>query len=685
MISEWNVPARMYLPAERTAEWLTVRSAGPPVSVPVPVAVAGVSGGAGWQVTPYASVAFAAALVAVLFALAMWRSRRGPGVTALTTLALGAAWWSLLYGLELSSTTLAGTLLFARLSYVGIVVVPVSWLAFSLAYTGRGKHLRPPTVGALSFPAAVVATLPWSSGSSDLLWASTSLASGPAGVVLAVEYGPAFWLWSAYSYALVAVGTVLLLRAVPRDARLFRTQTALLVAGVVAPWFANLAYLLRLGPVPLDTTPLGFVVSALALGTGLRHYRLLDVHPAIRAVARDELVERVSESAVVLNEDGRIVHVNRQARAVLGVEDDVVGAALEETAPGLAAVVEATGDDREFTTGDPLRHYEVRVSTLQGNRGGAVGRLVLLHDVTERRRREHRIAVLNRVLRHDLNNDVAVIEGYAGMLAEDPGNEEYAVVIAERAAEMADLLGTVREVELALESGTSPLSRVDIVRVVEEQVEVARRSNPEATIETDLPASERVCAIDLVPSAVDNLVENAVEHNDGEAPRVHVSVDRVVANERPYVAVRIADDGPGIPEPDRRVLVGEEGARLGDAGGLGLWLVNWIVSESGGEVVCERNEPRGTVVTLRLPAAESGAAAGDGGDSVLTDPTRDDTPGQPADDRSGSGGPSRPPTRGAIPVRGVPRTAASRGTRATTVPPRRRPRRVAARRPRGAR
>ncbi|MDX1746566.1 MAG: ATP-binding protein [Halobacteriales archaeon] len=74
--------------------------------------------------------------------------------------------------------------------------------------------------------------------------------------------------------------------------------------------------------------------------------------------------------------------------------------------------------------------------------------------------------------------------------------------------------------------------------------------------------------------------------------------------------VRVADDGPGIPEPDRKVLVGTD-TGLENASGLGLWLVNWIVSESGGEVHYEPNEPRGSVVVIRLPPVEPEADDGD--------------------------------------------------------------------------
>jgi signal transduction histidine kinase len=214
-------------------------------------------------------------------------------------------------------------------------------------------------------------------------------------------------------------------------------------------------------------------------------------------------------------------------------------------------------------------------------------------------------------LRHDLRNDVSVIQGAAKLLSEDPHNEVYAEMIAEQATEMLELFRTVREVERTLESGGPTRSEVDLVRVVDDRVEVARRSHPDATVETDLPVSARVHATDLLTSVVDNLVENAVEHNDTDAPHVRVSVEEEVEDGRRYVELRVEDDGPGIPEPDRRVLVGAEGARLEDASGLGLWLVNWLVTESGGEVHYEANEPRGSVIRLRLPGVDEEETDGD--------------------------------------------------------------------------
>lgn len=52
---------------------------------------------------------------------------------------LAAAWWTLTYGLELASTTLQQMMFFIRLEYLGISLIPVFWLLFSLEYTQQER------------------------------------------------------------------------------------------------------------------------------------------------------------------------------------------------------------------------------------------------------------------------------------------------------------------------------------------------------------------------------------------------------------------------------------------------------------------------------------------------------------------------------------------------------------------
>uniref|UniRef100_UPI003567E59A ATP-binding protein n=1 Tax=Salinigranum sp. TaxID=1966351 RepID=UPI003567E59A len=130
------------------------------------------------------------------------------------------------------------------------------------------------------------------------------------------------------------------------------------------------------------------------------------------------------------------------------------------------------------------------------------------------------------------------------------------------------------------------------------------------------------------------LVENAVEHNDTDAPWVCVSVERTAVDGERYVDLTVADDGPPIPEADREVLVGRDPS-LDDASGLGLWLVNWIVTDSGGEVTYEPNDPRGNVVTVRLDTPD-GEQYGSTGSAETRASDWDASATRPSTDANGS-------------------------------------------------
>jgi signal transduction histidine kinase len=74
-----------------------------------------------------------------------------------------------------------------------------------------------------------------------------------------------------------------------------------------------------------------------------------------------------------------------------------------------------------------------------------------------------------------------------------------------------------------------------------------------------------------------------------------------VREEPDAVEIVVADDDPGIPEEEIEILERGEETGLEHTSGLGLWLVHWIVTESGGSVAFESSDTGGSVVRLRLP------------------------------------------------------------------------------------
>ncbi|WP_255170458.1 PAS domain S-box protein [Natrononativus amylolyticus] len=253
-------------------------------------------------------------------------------------------------------------------------------------------------------------------------------------------------------------------------------------------------------------------------------------------------------------------------------------------------------------TADGLREFMMRLVPMDPDRNGdrAFG---LYTDVTEQKQRQKRLEVLNRVLRHDLRNGMNIIDGYAQTLAtivDDDVAAEYVEPIHERADELLGLAEKTRAVERTLE--TAPVAGpVDVVERAAAAIDDLDRAYPDADISRSLPERATVRSGAHVETAVRHVLENAIEHADSPSPRVDVTL-RVLED---ALEIRIADDGPGIPEDERALLEEDrEITQLRHASGLGLWLANWAVVTAGGELGFEPNEPRGTVVRLTVPVAD---------------------------------------------------------------------------------
>lgn len=237
--------------------------------------------------------------------------------------------------------------------------------------------------------------------------------------------------------------------------------------------------------------------------------------------------------------------------------------------------------------------------------GGLAG--VLFGTIRElREENEHvrglneRNRVLGRVLRHNIRNEMAVVVGYADVLGDRlDGSAEAVDRIVESAEEVVDLGKKARQAERALAEDLN-LEPVDAVAAVEAVVDVANDRGVGVALSGEVPAKAPVMAGAHLQAVVWDVVENAIEHG-GEDPDVEVGIESDRASGR--TAIRVADDGPGIPETEVEVLADGGEYPLAHGSGLGLWLVKWQVDRYGGELRFSENDPRGSVVTIELVTA----------------------------------------------------------------------------------
>lgn len=199
-----------------------------------------------------------------------------------------------------------------------------------------------------------------------------------------------------------------------------------------------------------------------------------------------------------------------------------------------------------------------------------------------------------RVLRHNLRNELSVVDGHLQNLERRVGTDDRDVGVARH--HLDEVLATSERARRILDIWESDQRReLDAVAVVADAVERVRDRYPDADVELAAAGDATVAAHPALGDAVYELLANAVEHNADD-----VSVTATVRNSPGGdVVVEVADTGPGVPENERRVLDQPEETSLSHASGLGLWFVYWTVRESGGRV--EFDDAPDTPVRIRLP------------------------------------------------------------------------------------
>jgi signal transduction histidine kinase len=563
-----------------------------------------------WQFSVLHVPLVLAVVVATWLAAFAWRRRSVPGCRPLAVMLSAVVLWTASYAVELATTQWWLATGVGGVIMVSGTVAPFAWLWFALEYAGYPRWLDRRVLYAAALVPLATAVLVPTNGAHGLVHAGFEAST--VGGVRDLQLVPRVWYRVAvgYAYLTLLAGAVLLVRVVLAGDGVHRGQASVLVLAVLAPGSLDVLDTLGVYEPGLDPTPFAFLVSGVLLSVAVFRHELLQSVPLARSVARDELVDRLDQAVLTLDAEGIVLDRNPAAREVFGTDP---------TDEPLTAHLDGLGDrlgDEEATftvsrtDGGAPRHYDVRVTPR--SRGDVrTGFLVSVADVTDRERREQRLTVFSRVLRHDIRTDMNVIMAHADRLevaggiapdaedeAETPaGTARAATAIRARASAVVEVSDRARLLERTLGEGSR--RDVDLVPEVEDVLDSLAGEFPDAEVETDLPDRLAVTTNGLLTVAVEELCRNAVEHGTGS-----ITLSATVEGGTDRVRLAVLDDGPGIPAHERAVLETGTETPLDHSSGTGLWLVSWVLTDLGGTVDIADADGGGTRVTLDLPAPE---------------------------------------------------------------------------------
>jgi PAS domain S-box-containing protein len=538
---------------------------------------------------------FVGALVSLAVVRPAFRSREKPGATGLLLAAPGASlfciaiglWWTSIPGWMVYIANNAGVL--------GATLVTFGWLftigehTETLALTRR---LFTVVGGYIAVVQALVLTNPYHQ---LFIYPGFKLRADPL-LDLPIQLN---FLHILTLYAFGLVGCVVLVSDILQSSGTRRKQSGALLLSLLPPLLLNVLFAADVTAANL--TPLGFVLTTLGVGWAVLRADFLDLVPVGRARA----LQNMNDPVVTIDTEGRVIDANPAAQELAGITSEWEGMAVSTffaACPTLVTRLQSseTGGTVTVTHRGKQRDFSLTVSPISREQGHELGRVVVFREVTRLKEREQQLDLLSRVqsrvLRHNIRNELDVITAQNEVLAAELDGEH--ARMAERTLSSADRLLSVsskaRTAEELIDHDQTPTT-VNLVETVESVVEECHTAFPAVSFSVDAPSACRVETLPALELALENLVENAAEHNTSPNPEVAVTV--TATDEA--VVITVSDNGPGIPDQELAVRERGEETPLEHGRGVGLWVVDWVVESAGASLTFETGED-GTTARLAL-------------------------------------------------------------------------------------
>jgi PAS domain S-box-containing protein len=279
--------------------------------------------------TLYSILFFAASMISFFVAFLAIQRRKAKGALALHFLMLATALWSMIAMFESAAIHENHKIIWSKIEYILAPLVPVLYLLFVLSFTRKENYITVKNILLLLIIPLTTTIIASTNEVHQLIWTGYSAISEQTNLML---YYHGWWFWTgytAYSYLVFLVSTIILYRFLIRFSQLFRWQALAVFFGGLFPWTASILYVTGLNPVSgLNITPMSIIFSGTVMAGVILYSRLLSLAP----IARDMLVENLDDGILVLDSQKRIQDINQAAMEILGIRSrNVIGLPLEFT------------------------------------------------------------------------------------------------------------------------------------------------------------------------------------------------------------------------------------------------------------------------------------------------------------------------------------------------------------------
>ncbi|WP_285010921.1 sensor histidine kinase [Pedobacter faecalis] len=577
----------------------------------------------------YSTILIICGSVTLFFSYYVYK-KEGGAVRFFGIMMLANAIWALGYGFELASPTLEQATIYINIQYLGITALPLNWFLFCLHLSGKEAwYKRKRNLIFLISVSVITTLLVWTNDYHHLHYERLYMDTSGDFPMVAIEPAIAYRLFTVYFYALLAIGSYLLIIKFRQADPIYRRQNYMIIISAMIPWAANISYLTGLRPVPnLDLTPFAFIATVFMISLAIYRFKLFDILP----VAREKVLDLMQDGFVVLDHRNRVIDYNRSFKTYLTDyhNSKIIGTPISALMPDQTLLFdylnrkESGKIELNVQTPNGLYAIEADIRYLNENQLSSEATIIKLQDLTSLREESLRSRLqaeelqrLNQlkdrifsIIAHDLRGPLVNLSEVLKMISNNLiSMEEFKTLVP---ALSKDILYTTDLLENILHWSRSQLKGYGInheffdlkslvVNEVNYHLPSAKSKNIEI-IQDVFPGATVYADIIMMEIVVRNILNNAIKFCQSGC-RIHITA---VYTKEAFIRLSIADNGLGMPkEVLEKLFTGENQSTRGTANekgtGLGLVVCKDFVERNNGMLTVESEQGVGSTFNIYLP------------------------------------------------------------------------------------
>lgn len=526
--------------------------------------------------------------------------------------------------------------------YIGTCFLPVAIFFMALILKDTHISFRKRYIALFVLPLLSLLVL-WTNNIHHLFYINYSL------IMSNTTFGPYFVIHSIYTYSLLFISIFMLLKTSIKSSGIFSKQSILFIIGTCIPIIINLLGTIKIISMNVYLTPISFSLAIFVYGLAILKFNFLGAAP----IALQKIVDRISDSYIVLNEDGYVTDLNKTFLTTFGIKNsEIIGKNLETFFKNKkihyekikTAVIKAKNTDKtisfQYRINKIHKTFSIEVNKISSD-GILLGTLILFKDISqhiedmkklkdaqETLMESERLSSLGQLIggiAHNLKTPIMSISGAAEGLTDlvkeydssidDPevnsqdhhdiarDMNEWIEKIKEYTSYMSDIITAVKGQAVTLSEADNIsfdidelVKRVDILMKHELKnaliyLNIQMKAPKDTTINGDINSLVQV---------INNMISNAIQAYNGKTEQ---NIDLTLEKHKNNLIISVRDYASGIPQKVKAKLFKEMITTKGKNGtGLGLYMsYSTIKAHFNGDIIFESEEGKGTTFNIILP------------------------------------------------------------------------------------